>query len=99
MFHTEEELKKYKIYNYDSYEYSKLLECPECGVGSEIPFGSNKKQSLLIGWTETPQGFMMISECPNCGTRYRYHGVTTERSNYYSFLESFSLRLYLQNDR
>lgn len=37
-FHIENELKKYKISNYDSYEYTKYLECSECGIGSELPF-------------------------------------------------------------
>ena len=62
-FHTEEELKQYKISNYDSYEYTKYLECPECG------------------------------------TRYRFHGVTTERNDYYKFLENFSLKLYMQEKK
>lgn len=95
-FHTEEELKKYKISNYDSYAYTKSLDCPECGIGSELPFTSRKRQSILVGWADTPQGFMMISECPECGTRFRFHGTTIERFDYYGFLENFSLRLYMQ---
>lgn len=95
-FHTEDELKRYKLSNYDSYTYTKYLECPECGIGSEIVYDTRKKQSILVGWCDTPQGFMMISECPNCGTRYRFHGTTTERFDYYRFLENFSLRLYMQ---
>ena len=98
-FHTEDELKRYKISNYDSYTYAKYLECPECGIGSEIVYDTHKKESLLVGWCDTPQGFMMISECPNCGTRYRFHGTTTERFDYYRFLENFSLRLYMQTNK
>lgn len=98
-FHTEDELKRYKISNYDSYTYTKYLECPECGLGSEIVYDTRKKQSILVGWCDTPQGFMMISECPNCGTRYRFHGTTTERFDYYRFLENFSLRLYMQTNK
>lgn len=98
-FHTEKELKKYKISNYESYPYTKLLECPECGIGSELAFIGTKKQSILIGWCDTPQGFMMVSECPECGTRYRFHGVTTERNDYYKFLENFSLKLYIQEKK
>lgn len=97
-FHTEEELKKWKINNYDSYEYSKLLECPECGKSGEIPYG-NKVDTILVGWCETPQGFMFIKECPICGTRYRFHGTTTERNDYYRFLENFSLALYIYENR
>lgn len=48
-FHTEDELKQYKISNYDSYQYTKYLECPECGVGSELPWGIYKKESKLVG--------------------------------------------------
>ena len=98
-FHTEDELKRYKISNYDSYTYTKYLECPECGIGSEIVYDTRKKQSILVGWCDTPQGFMMISECPDCGTRYRFHGTTTERFDYYKFLENFSLRLYMQDNK
>ena len=98
-FHTEDELKRYKLSNYDSYTYTKYLECPECGIGSEIVYDTRKKQSILVGWCDTPQGFMMISECPDCGTRYRFHGTTTERFDYYRFLENFSLRLYMQDNK
>lgn len=97
-FHTEEELKKWKINNYNSYEYSKLLECPECGKSGEIPYG-NKVDTILVGWCETPQGFMFIKECPICGTRYRFHGTTTERNDYYRFLENFSLALYIYENK
>lgn len=98
-FHSEDELKRYKLSNYDCYTYTKYLECPECGIGSEIVYDTRKKQSILVGWCDTPQGFMMISECPNCGTRYRFHGTTTERFDYYRFLENFSLRLYMQDNK
>ena len=40
-FHEESELLKYKISNYDSFEYSKSLVCPECGKGTEIPYHSD----------------------------------------------------------
>lgn len=94
-FHEESELLKWKISNYESYEYSKLLECPECGNGTEFPYGVHQVKSILVGWCETPQGFMFVKECPVCGTRYRFHGVTTERNDYYRFLENFSLHLYM----
>lgn len=93
-FHEESELLKWKISNYECFEYSKLLECPECGRGGEFKVDMNAR-SILVGWCETPQGFMFIKECPYCGTRYRFHGVTTERNDYYRFLENFSLTLYL----
>ena len=50
-------------------------------------------------WCGTRQGFMMISECPECGTRYRFHGITTDRNDYYKFLENFSLKLYIQEKK
>ena len=93
-FHEEKELLKWKISNYECYEYSKLLECPECGRGGELNVDT-KSRSILVGWCETPQGFMFIKECPYCGTRYRFHGVTTEKNDYYNFLKNFSLHLHL----
>lgn len=93
-FHDEEELKRWKLANYESYEYSKLLECPECGRSGELNY-RDKDKSILVGWCETPQGFMYVKECPYCGTKYRFHGTTSERFNYYGFLQNFSLTLYL----
>lgn len=97
-FHEESELLKWKISNYECYEYSKLLEYPECGRGGELKIDTNSR-SILVGWCETPQGFMFIKECPYCGTRYRFHGVTTERNDYYRFLENFSLDLYITENK
>lgn len=97
-FHEESELLKWKISNYERYEYSKLLECPECGRGGELKFDTNSR-TILVGWCETPHGFMFIKECPYCGTRYRFHGVTTERNDYYRFLENFSLHLYMTENK
>ena len=48
---------------------------------------------------ETPQGFMFVKECPHCGTKYRFHGTTTERNDYYKFLENFSLALFLEESK
>lgn len=93
-YHEESELLKWKISNYDSYEYSKSLECPECGLSGEFEI-LIKFRPILVGWCETPHGFMFIKECPFCGTRYRFHGVTTERNDYYHFLENFSLHLHI----
>ena len=48
-FHEESELLKWKISNFECYEHSKLLECPECGKDLEILV--NKQEKLVTDKT------------------------------------------------
>lgn len=98
VFYMESELKKYKISNFESYPYSKSLECPDCEIGSDFAF-LDKDKSILVGWTETPQGFMVIKECPVCGCRFRFHSITGDKFDYDRFITNFSLMLHLQEKR
>ena len=60
-----------KFYQYESIPYANDYTCPECGKSS---IGSHaEKKCALIGWCETPSGYMVVCECPVCGTTFRFH--------------------------
>ena len=74
-----------KISNYESYKVVKDFECPECHK-SGLDAWERLKKPVLVGWTETPQGFMMCYECPDCFSKFRWHGSTWERNSEDDFL-------------
>ena len=97
-----EDFLRYKITGYDSIRYVKDITCPNCGksgYGSTYVIGvgyKEMKSPKLIGWCETPQGLMMVHECPECFTKFRFHNCTTERNSLEKFKESFFLKMRLQ---
>lgn len=44
---------------------------------------------------------MIINECPKCGTKYRFHlnATSNEKFSYEDFLQNFSLRLFLKQNK
>ena len=70
---------------------SRDFACPECdnsGVG--YPMMDKPK---LVGWCDTPYGYMMIVECPHCYAKYRFHGSNVNKNDL-SELES-AIRSYV----
>lgn len=65
------EMLPMKISNWESIEYSEGLNCPNenCGNKSCSCHARN-----IIGWCDTPYGYMMVCECKKCFTKYRFHG-------------------------
>ena len=60
-----------KTSQYESVKYANDYCCPECdksGIGRR-----REKKSLLTGWCETPSGYMVVCECPVCGSKFRFH--------------------------
>ena len=94
-----------KIGEYSNIPYVNDFTCPECGETGDgyihvcgegyVP----KPRPILVGWCDTPSGFMKVFECPKCFTRFRYHGSTTERNNLEAFFGSIQLDLLLQDHR
>ena len=74
-----------RISNYEVYEVVKDFECPYCHKSGVDPW-LILKEPTLVGWTETPNGFMMCFECPECFSKFRWHGSTTERNDEDEFL-------------
>ena len=73
--------------------------CPECwksGVGCQ---GHSPK---LVGWCDTPYGYMMIVECPHCFTKYRFHGSNVNKndlSEFESAIRSYVIARYFSNSK
>ena len=60
-----------KISNWESIPYSEGLNCPnpECTNKSY-----DDEARSILGWCETPYGFMQVCECKKCFAKYRMHG-------------------------
>lgn len=82
-----------KISNWESIPYSEGLNCPnpECTNKSY----DNEARSIL-GWCETPYGFMQVCECKKCFTKYRMHGFPGDKFSFHSFMMYFMPRIELQ---
>lgn len=92
-----EEMLTMKISNWESIKYSEGICCPnpECDNDSYYNEARN-----ILGWCETPSGFMYVCECNKCFTKYRYHGVTgSYKFNFNKFASSFLLSVLLQKDK
>ena len=84
---AKEAIKQYKVANYESITVVKDFLCPGCSQSGWQWNLRDVPHAKLVGWCETPQGFMQIYECPLCFTKFRFHGCTTERYDEDSFLE------------
>ena len=80
-----QELGIRKISNYEVYDVVKDFECPNCHKSGLDPW-EILKEPTLVGWAETPNGFMMCFECPECFSKFRWHGSTWEKNNEDDFL-------------
>jgi len=89
---------------YESIEYAGDFVCPTCGESGDKFMGGTYsrretiKEAPLIGWCNTPNGYMMVFECPICFEKFRYHNSTTERNNWESFKNELWLVWILQRD-
>lgn len=91
------EMLPMKISNWESIKYSEGICCPnpECDNDGYYDDARN-----ILGWCETPSGFMYVCECNKCFTKYRYHGVTgSDKFNFNKFARSFLLSVLLQKDK
>ena len=62
-----------KIAQYEGIPYVKDYQCPSCG---RCTIGGDGAKPFLIGWCESPNGFMLVFECPVCFTKFRCHCST-----------------------
>ena len=87
------EMLPMKISNWESIEYSEGLNCPneECDNKSYSDHARN-----LIGWCDTPYGYMMVCECKKCFTKYRFHGTIRGRFDFERFALDFMCMLKLK---
>ena len=83
---TLREMLPMKISNWESIEYSEELNCPneECDNKSFYDDARN-----IIGWCDTPYGFMIVCECKKCFTKYRFHGTIVGKFDFEKFAFDF----------
>lgn len=91
-----EEMLPMKISNWESIEYSEGLNCPNenCGNKSYDDDARN-----IIGWCDTPYGYMMVCECKKCFTKYRFHGTTGNKFDFDNFAFYFMMRTKMRKDK
>lgn len=89
--------KQYELKNFIQCEdipYAKNLGC-SCGYAT---YFQNRSYDV-VGYCDTPQGFMMVCECPKCFEKYRHHISTQGKFDIDSFKKDIGLILHLhQND-
>ena len=65
-----------KIADYETIPYSPSLNCPNCeksGFFRELGMKEKPHKPNLVGWCDTPQGFMAVFECVDCFEKFRFH--------------------------
>lgn len=88
-----EEMLPMKISNWESIDYSEGLNCPneECDNKSCSYHARN-----IIGWCDTPYGYMMVCECRKCFTKYRFHGTIDGKFDFENFADNFLMRVEME---
>lgn len=79
-----------KFSQYEDIEYAGDFLCPECensGIASDC---LRITKPDIVGWCDTPFGYMVVMQCPICYTKYRFHGSI----NSFDF-EAFNTDLYI----
>lgn len=90
-----EEMLPMKISNWESIEYSEGLNCPneECDNKSCSCHARN-----IIGWCDTPYGYMMVCECKKCFTKYRFHGTIDGKFDFENFADNFLMHVEMEKE-
>lgn len=63
-----------KFSQYEDIEYAADFLCPLCNLSGVASFSLGISKPELVGWCDTPFGYMVILQCPHCFTKYRFHG-------------------------
>jgi hypothetical protein len=90
------EMLPMKISNWESIEYSEGLNCPNenCDNKSCSCHARN-----IIGWCDTPYGYMMVCECKKCFTKYRFHGTIEGKFDFENFADNFLMRVEMEKGK
>lgn len=90
-----DEMLPMKISNQESIEYSEGLNCPNenCDNKSCSCHARN-----IIGWCDTPYGYMMVCECKKCFTKYRFHGTIDGKFDFENFADNFLMRVEMEKE-
>ncbi len=90
------EMLPMKISNWEHIPYSEGINCPnpDCDNKSYHDDARN-----ILGWCETPYGFMEVCECKKCFTKYRFHGTSGDKFDFKNFAMGFLLGVKLKTRR
>ena len=91
-----EEMLPMKISNWESIEYSEGLNCPNENCDNKSYHDDARN---IIGWCDTPYGYMMVCECKKCFTKYRFHGTTGDRFDFDNFAFYFMMRTKMRKEK
>ena len=87
-----EVLEKYSQYEHIPYAKGLTCECGRCDFKLyDSPDDPGFVKPLIVGWCDTPIGFMGIFECPVCGHKFRFHvrgRYMPDKPNYEEFEHS-----------
>jgi len=61
-----------KIPDYESIPYAIDYTCQHCGL-SGTDMEATAFRPDLVGWCDTPSGYMAVFECPRCFEKFRFH--------------------------
>lgn len=61
-----------KIAQYEGYEYSAGLCCPDCSLKGWYRWMDENRYDV-VGYTEVNGELQVCCECHHCGAKYRYH--------------------------
>ena len=79
-----------KISQWENIPYVGDFSCPHCDKSGFYNFyGETRETPNVVGWCETPIGYMGVFECPICFEKYRFHctiGQTTDIDKFDSYL-------------
>lgn len=91
-----EEMLPMKISNWESIEYSEGLNCPNENCDNKSYYDDARN---IIGWCDTPYGYMMVCECKKCFTKYRFHGTIGDRFDFDNFAFYFMMRTKMRKEK
>ena len=88
-----EEMLPMKISNWESIEYSEGLNCPNENCDNK---SCSYHARNIIGWCDTPYGYMIVCECKKCFTKYRFHGTIGGKFDFENFADNFLMRVEME---
>ena len=89
------EMLPMKISNWESIEYSEELNCPNSNCDNK---SYNDDARNIIGWCDTPYGYMMVCECKKCFTKYRFHGTIDGKFDFENFANNFLMHVEMEKE-
>lgn len=91
---TLREMLPMKISNWESILYSEGINCPNPECDNKGHYDDSRN---ILGWCDTPYGYMFVCECKKCFTKYRFHGTTGNKFDFDKFAFTFMLNIKRRN--